>query len=180
MSNYSFVTDPILAANLNQASDHILDLLSISELSTYRRKTKLVSSLRKTIIILTGSIVEAILLWQIKLRIRSKVVELEDEWSYVDQRVLHQISPSQEIVAGKRQLEKMRVDKLDLKRCISLCRKYGLITENQLADDIDRLRVVRNRLHLGALAELERQYSVSDLEFCFGVTKRVRELFIAN
>ena len=61
MSNFAFIDDEVLKTNLDIAFDHIIELITISD-SDF--KPLLISSFRKTIIILMASIIEALLLWK--------------------------------------------------------------------------------------------------------------------
>ncbi|MBU0569935.1 hypothetical protein KKB40_04100, partial [Patescibacteria group bacterium] len=149
MSNFSFVKDKTLEKNLDTVFDHILDLSTLSTSISYRGKTTLVSSLRKTIIIYTASIIEALLLWKLKQKIKNRKIKLSGEWKYFDIKVLHIVkNPSREIVAGKRKLEEKSVDRLDFVRIIDLALKYEIVGES-LSKKLDKVRKLRNRLHVG-------------------------------
>ena len=75
MSNFAFVTDKILRENLDVAFEHVTDLLSLSESNSYSSLAK--SSFRKTIIIYTASIIEALLLYFLKKKFTEKDLEIE-------------------------------------------------------------------------------------------------------
>lgn len=176
MSNFLFIDDKILQSNLDTAFDHIVKLVSLSLSSEYKEQPALVSSLRKTIIIHTAAIVEALLLWKLKQFYKTGKVELQDEWKYFDVKSLYIISDTEEVVAGKRKKERKNVDKLDFLRITDLCSVNHIITLSTLRSEIDKVRFFRNRLHIGSLTEIEKEYSKSDLEFCFGVAKKVKKL----
>lgn len=177
MSNFPFVSDKTLQYNLDLIFAHIVDLLALSESDQYKGEEKklLVGSLRKTIIIHTGSIIEALLLWKLKQFCKTKKVEMDYEWKYRDIRVLYKISNSEEIVAGTRKKERLDVDRLDFIKITLLCRSYGIINSDELKLYIDKVRKLRNKLHIGGLTHIEKEYSKNDLEYCFGVAKKVKE-----
>jgi len=176
MSNFPFVDDRILQNNLDLAFVHVVDLLALSESQSYENKKTLVSSLRKTIIIHTASIIEALLLWKFRNVCNGKSVVLIDEWKYLNIRVIYPISDYEEVISGFRMKEERNLSKLDFVRVTDLCFKYKIVKSAKLKIEIDNVRELRNRLHLGGLAEMEREYSKNDLEFCFSVAKKVKKL----
>jgi hypothetical protein len=173
VSSFNFIDDDVLRSNLDLALDHINELVTVSESKNYRNKPVQISSFRKTIIIHIAAIIEAILLWKLKEISVSEKVELADEWRYPDIRILYEINQSEQIIAGKRVKEMHRIDRLDFLQLIRLCCKYRIIKSEQLTKDIDKVRKFRNRQHLGGLSAIEREYSKSDLEFCFSIVERV-------
>ena len=177
MSNFPFVDDPVLRSNLDLVFAHIVDLSTLSLSESYKDKTELVSSLRKTIIIHTASIIEALLLWKLKLIYKEKKIELSDEWKYIDIRTIHRISSSEEVIAGKRKKGKKEMERLDFVRITDLCCQCGLVNvDDELKKSIDKVRVLRNKLHIGSLPVVENEYTKKDLEFCFSVAKEVKAL----
>ncbi|HSW88425.1 MAG TPA: hypothetical protein VLG12_04645 [Candidatus Saccharimonadales bacterium] len=176
MSNFPFVADEILRSNLDQAFDHVVDLLGLSLSEQYYNKPLLVSSLRKTIIIHTASIIEALLLWKLKKYCKENKVALGGEWKYYDVKILHKIDISHEVIAGLRKFEEKIIDKLDFLRIIGYCYKYELIGSEKLKKEIDIVRELRNKLHLGGLSSLEKEYIEKDLEHCFLVMEKVKDL----
>lgn len=177
MSNFSFVDDTVLRSNLDLAFAHIVDLLALSESDQYKGKKVLVSSLRKTIIIHTASIVEALLLWKLRRFCKAGKIEMTNEWKYFDIVTIHKIiSDSSEIVAGFRKKEEKDIKRIDFNRITDLCRKYDVIKSDSLEKEIDKVREFRNKLHIGGLAEIEKEYRRNDLEFCFKVARKVKDL----
>lgn len=177
MTHFSFITDKILQANLDVAFDHIVKLTTISESKEEKYKGMiLVSSLRKTIIIHIAAIIEALLLWKLRQICQTQQIELEDEWKYTDIRILYTLTDSTEIIAGLRKKEKKELEKLDFDRITKLCHHHKIIKSNRLKENIDKVRAFRNRLHIGGLPEIEKEYTKVDLEFCFKVAVKVESL----
>ena len=181
MSNFSFIDDKVLQSNLVLAFNHVVDLTTLSGSKQYggSEKRPLLGSLRKTIVIHTASIVEALLLWRLKKECNTNKIELADEWKYFNINTLYKIDESEEIIAGRRKKEKKELDKLDFVRITDLCIKYKILSLRSIKADIDHVRELRNRLHIGGLAEIEREYSKNDLEFCFSVTRKVIKIVSA-
>ncbi len=175
MSHFPFIQNSVLKSNLDLVFEHIIDLLALSESETYEGKKTLVSSLRKTIIIHTASIIEALLLWKLKQACDKNIVALDDEWRYINICVLWKVNHSREVIAGTRQKVKKSVDKLDFLHLTRQCLKCKIINDLEFKD-IDKVRILRNKMHLGGLAELEKEYTRKDLEFCFKVAKKVKKI----
>lgn len=72
-------------------------------------------------------------------------------------------------------IEPVRFEKLNLDQVNSLCKEHGLVSAS-LYKDVDKVRVLRNRLHIGTLKKVEGDYSKNDLEFVFGVARAVKNL----
>ena len=175
MKQYSFISDKILSGNLDITSEHILELMSISESLAYQNEKILLSSFRKTIIIHTASIIEALLLWKLKKEIKHNTVILSNEWKYTEIKKLHKISDDEYIVGANKKREIKRLDKLDFFRIIDVCSKHKIIN-NSLKNKLNKVRTLRNRLHVGGLVEIEKEYKKSDLEFVFSVAKEIKIL----
>lgn len=175
MNYFPTVKDSALRHNLEVAFQHIIDLLAISEDQIYKNKPLFVSSFRKTIIIHTASIIEAMLLWKLKKIVEEKNVELSEEWIYFDIKKLCDKDKGVEVIAGFRRKEKKVLEKLDFMRISDICLKHNLI-DSDLKIEIDQVRKLRNRLHIGSLNEIEKLYTRSDLDLCFKVAGKVRKL----
>lgn len=178
MSNFSFIDNSILRANLDRTFDHILELLPLSESKSYKNKLVLASSFRKTIIIHTASIIEALLLWKLKQKINKNEVTLGKEWKYFDIKIIYKINDSEEIIAGRRKKVIKKIDSLGFVRIIDLCEKYKIIDE-KLVQEIHKIRGLRNKQHISGLTNVERTYSKSDLNLIFGVTRKVKKSVIS-
>ena len=168
MSDFPFVDNNALRANLDTAIQHTAELVAIAD--NYDKI--LSSSFRKTIIINTASIIEALLQWKLKNKVKAEKIELSQEWKFYDVKILHKISASEEVVGAKRRRGKKQVSKLDFVRIIDLCVKHKIVT-NQFSKELHKVRELRNRLHLGGLEEVEREYTKKDLNFVFGVVEGV-------
>ena len=176
MNHFPFVTDQILQTNLNITFDHIVDLLALSLSPEYKSKRALVSSLRKTIIIHTASTIEALLLWKLKSTCDQKCVKLDEDWKYLDIKVIYQIDDGHEVISGLRKKEERSIDKLDFLRVTDLCVRLKILKQKKLRENIDKVRALRNRLHIGGLQEIEKEYKKSDLEFCFKTAKKIKDI----
>lgn len=178
MSNFPFISNNIiLQRNLDMVFDHIIDLLVLSDSEAYKGRDKKIlrSSFRKTVIIYTASIIEALLLWKLKLEVKENKIELRDYWKYVDIKTLFEINKFEEII-GSRRIKKVKdINRLRFFRIIDYCLKYNIISR-ELSEELHEIRDLRNRVHIGNLSELEKQYSQKDLNFVFSVTRKVKKI----
>lgn len=175
MSNFPFIDDEILKFNLDTAFNHILVLVSLT-LSPNSNYQTTISSFRKDIIIHTAAIIEALLLWKLKKVCKTNNIELFDDWKYFDISVLHKIDGSTQVVGGTRKKIVKDMDKLDFLRITDLCFVYKIIKTEELKLEIHKVREYRNRLHIGGLRGIEKNYSNDDLNFCFDVAKKVKKI----
>ena len=171
MSHFPFIDNSVLRNNLDVTFQHIVELATIAD----KYDKILSSSFRKTIIIYTASIIEALLLWRLKKKVKATKVKLSDEWKFYDIKILYKISVSEEVVGAKRKKEKKEIKKLDFVRIIDLCVKYKIVAK-QFSEEIHKVRKLRNRLHIGGLAKAEKEYTKKDLKFVFGVAKKIKIL----
>lgn len=169
MSDFPFVDNDTLRSNLDTAIQHVAELVTVAD--TYNKI--LSSSFRKTIIINTAAIIEALLLWKLKKEVKATKIELSGEWKFYDVRILHKISALEEVVGAKRRKEKKELNRLDFVYIIDLCVKHKIVTE-QLSKELHKVRKLRNRQHIGGLAEVEKEYTKEDLNVVFGVAEKVK------
>ena len=71
--------------------------------------------------------------------------------------------------------EKKQINKLDFMRIIDYCDKYKIVTK-KFSEEIHNVRELRNRLHIGGLSKVEKEYTKKDLKFVFGVAKKIKAL----
>lgn len=173
-SSFGFIRDDVLRQNIERAFDHIIILLTLSESADYKEFAR--SSFRKTIIIHTASIIEALLLYLLKEKCDKKNL-VNEHWELKNIKDLHVVSSTHKIVGGdyKKISETIDPNKLNLGQIGIFLTNQHLISED-LFKKIDKVRALRNEQHIGTNASL-KEYSKTDLEFVFSVAKEVKELF---
>ena len=176
-SNFIFVKDAILRQNLDDAFAHILVLLPLLESVTYNDGAK--SSFRKTIIIYTASIIEALLFYVVDTEIVEQALKTYS-WELQNKKVLHKVSGNHEIVAGdfKRMIIKTKKEKLNLGQICTLLRDERILTK-PLFDKVDAIRELRNSQHFGLRKEV-RSFSKKDLERAFSVASEIKNFVRAR
>ncbi len=174
MKKFSFINNPVLRINLGRVFDHIVDLTTILESDLYKKEDLLASSLRKTIVIHTASIIEAFLLWKLKIIINNNKVELSDSWKYIDIKIIYK-TKNEEIIAGKRRKKIKKIDALNFMRIIDLCQKYKIINAS-FAEELHKVREIRNKQHISGLSTIEEKYGKEDLNFVFDVARKTKKI----
>ncbi len=171
-SNFSFIGDEILKENLDITFDHLLELLSLSETPKYTEIVK--SSFRKTTIIYTASIIEALLLWILKKRIKETDLKREIK-TFKISKDIYKVNSEERIVLGKDVIktEQFKFSRLNLADINSICKTHRIITD-KMFKDVDKVRELRNRLHIATLEVVEKDYTKIDLEFVFSVAREVK------
>lgn len=167
-STFSFVTNEILRKNLDEAFDHILTLLPFTESIDYNEPAK--SAFRKTIIIYTASIVEALLFHVLdKGFTDADIKEFHSNWELEDKKVLYEIDNSNQIVAGnyRKVLGKAGKEKMNLAQIAEFLKQKEIMSK-KLFDKIDEIRVLRNEQHIGAHANV-KSYTKDNLEKAFSI-----------
>ena len=161
MKTFGFINGPSLRKNLNQVYG---DITGLQASLLVEKKEDMKICLRKTIIIYIASIIEALLVWKLRESIKDDVVVLNDEWKYANIVTIH-IDGAIEVIAGKRKKERKKIDSLDFNGVINVCNNYKIITNKNLIEELHTIRKLRNRLHIGGLQEVQKEYSEKDLNF---------------
>ncbi len=178
-SNFPFVENLVLRQNLDEAFDHIVTLLPFTESKTYNEAAK--SAFRKTIIIYTASIVEALLFHTLRNKFKDEdIAEYYSTWDLVDKKSLYSVDRDHEIVAGsyKRILGKSGIDKMNLAQISDYLRIKDVIGVD-LHQKVDDIRKLRNEQHIGPHKKVQK-YTSEDLEKAFSVASRVKEFVKTN
>ena len=177
MTSFGFVTDLVLAENLHRANELILELVIQTNLSSNQDREILLSSLRKAIIIQIASVVEALLFYQLKINCQELEFELKDAWDYFEAHKIHNSPHStEEIVWCKRRPVKKTLLNLDFFHLIQISADKKIVTDKKLLTDLEKLRKLRNKMHLGGLTTVETIYQPADQEFGFEVLEKVKHL----
>ena len=130
--------------------------------------------MRKTVVIYTASVAEALLLWKIEKEIGSGEVTLLDEWRQYEIKILHR-DKNFELISAKRSNEKKDINKLDFNRMITVCKQKKLLRE-PLLKDLDKVRKMRNKLHIGGVEEITKKYTQEDVEFVLNTLEKTMRI----
>ena len=172
---FDFIDDNILKENV------VINMQYITFLYSLERKYKLPGattySAFKTIILYTASIVESLLNYKLKELIEkgeiesNKIMTTEEKYIYIAD--LYSISSEEKICGVKKVKKHKQLDNktifLDLNKAAKRC---GLFNE-QLFKKSEKIRKMRNKIHLAALTEIDNKYSQSDIDNVFKITKDI-------
>lgn len=174
VSNFQFINNSVLRQNLDEAFDHIITLLPFTESKTYNNTAK--SSFRKTIIIYTASIVEALLFCILDKKFTDdEVFGYYSSWRLENEKILFEVKETYKIVAGdyKKFPSKKGKEKMNLGQISNFLKDKQLINKI-LHKKIDVLRQLRNEQHFGTHRKV-KSYSKKDLEQAFAIARKVKE-----
>ncbi len=173
-SNFPFIPKSVLRKNLDESFEHILTLLPFTESKSYNEAAK--SAFRKTIIIYTASIVEALVFYVIDTEFSDDDVrEYYSTWELKDKKMLHVLDSERKIVAGTycRVLAKSGKGKMNLGQIIRFLKDKEILDED-LYKKVDQIRVFRNEQHIGTHSNVPI-YGKKKLEKAFSIAKDVKE-----
>lgn len=172
---FDFIKNDILKENIAINMQYVIFLYSLER--EYELPGTTTYSSFKTIILYTASIVESLLNYKLKELIEeeriesNKIMTTEDKYIYIAD--LHIISSKEKICGVKKVKKHKQLDNktifLDLNKAAKRC---GLFNE-QLFKKSERLREMRNKIHLAALTEIDNKYPQSDIDNVFEIAKDI-------
>lgn len=173
MSHFAFIKNSTLRDNLDVAFVHILNLIPLSESASYSDLEK--SSFRKTIIINTAAIIEALLFNLIFEKCTDKDLT-EHKWELKNPKDIYVFDSNFKIVGGEYRLTpiKLKADKLNLGLINEILHDKEIVSDD-LYKQIDQVRVLRNDQHFGTHRVI-KEYSKAEMEFVFSVANKVKKL----
>ena len=172
---FDFVKDDILRENIAINMQYVMFLYSLER--EYELPGATTYSAFKTIILYTASIVEGLVNYKLKELIKegkiesSKIMTTEEKYIYIAD--LHTISSEEKICGVKKVKRYKQLDDktifLDLNRAAKRCNLFN----EQLFKKSEKLRKMRNKIHLATLTEIDNKYSQSDIDNVFEIAKDV-------
>ena len=168
MKSIDFIDDRLLREKMEDVRNDVSDLGMLLEIQD---KERIKRCIRKTIIIYTASIIEALLLWKLRKGVASDRITLSNEWKYLDLKKFYETDEF-ELIAGKRKQEVKKINDLDFNRLIDVCEKYQVVKSAKLIKDLHKVRKMRNELHIGGITTTRKIYTQNNLEFVFDVLEK--------
>ncbi len=175
-THFDFIDNKILRKNLDIVFEHILTLIPFTESNDYNEQAK--SSFRKTIIIHTASIVEALLFSVLNKKFSDQ--NIKDHYSYwkiKGKKVLHTVEKDKlEIVAGNysKEVGKTTKEKMNLGQIVDFLKEKEVVDTN-IYKKVDKLRNLRNEQHIGSHKTI-KSYTKANLDEAFKIARTVKEL----
>ncbi|MDZ7611667.1 MAG: hypothetical protein U5L10_02795 [Candidatus Moranbacteria bacterium] len=173
-SNFHFIGNAVLRNNLDETFNHIVVLLAFVESTTYGEEAK--SAFRKTIIIHTASIVEALLFYLMDKRFNNSAVsKYYTKWALRNYKEIYKINEKHLVVAGEytKEASKLKKEKMNLGQIANFLRDKKVI-DDSLYEIIDEIRLLRNEQHIGTQKTIKR-YSKKELDRAFYIAGKTKE-----
>lgn len=170
---FPFVDDAILRRNLNQVFDDIIDFISIMD--GFNESIQV--NFRRAVILYTAAIVEALLHYIVEKKVDPLEFE-EDEWRFDgDVHVCHRYQNEEgremQVVCGHRFKKKIPITRsTQFKTILKVANDNSLVSAD-LLKEIDKIRELRNRIHLASLDDIEKKYTKATLNNVFEVARKV-------
>ena len=178
-SYFPFIKNSILKNNLDNCFGYILEIIPLVESKKYDSIIK--SSFRKSIIVNTGSIVEALLFYVMDTSFSDRdIQEFYATWKLKNKKILYSHeNEEKKIVAGDfvKKLSKTKKEKMNLSQICSFLKSKDIIGES-IVSEVDTLGKLRNGLHLSTYKSV-RSYTDKDLEKSFHVARTIKN-FVRN
>lgn len=173
--NFDFIKNDILKENIAINMQYVFFLYSLER--EYELPGATTYSAFKTIILYTASIVESLLNYKLKELIKegkiesSEIMAVEDKYIHIAD--LHIIS-SKEKICGVKKVKKYKklTDRTTFKDLNKVAKNCNLFNE-RLFKKSEKLREMRNKIHLATLTEIDNKYLQSDIDNIFEITKDV-------
>ena len=168
MKTIDFIDSDLLKENIKSIQNDILGLGILSAILPEEDTTN--DCIRKTIIIYTTSIIEALLLWKLNKEIGAGNIALRDEWKLKDIGVSIPLTSKEgnDIVIAEKIKEVRKIEKINFKGRIDLCERHKII-KGELIEKLHEVRTMRNKLHIDGSEKVKKKYSQKDMNFIFAV-----------
>ncbi len=172
-NRFLFVKNEILRENISISMQYVIFLVSLEE--EYELPGATTYSVFKTIILYTASIIESLISYRLKQMIKNNVVTndkiMGKEEKYPEIKELYKISNTEKICGVKKVIMRKKLsDNTMFQELNRAAKKAGLFTY-PLFEKAEKLKEIRNRIHLSGLTDIEDKYSKSDIIKVFEIAK---------
>ena len=164
---FSFIGEVVLRKNVENVHNDVIELLPMIAYT----KLGIGHCLRKTIIIYTASIIEALLLWKIEKELGAGKVVLSNEIKYFDPKKVYEAGDF-DLFVVKGRAEMRKPNDLDFNRLIGVCDNRKVLKSRKLIDALHKVRKLRNKLHIGGLRTVTKTYPQKEVEFVLEVLEK--------
>ena len=174
MKTIDFIDSNLLKENIKSVRDDTLGLAAL--LAILPEEDTINDCIRKTMIIYTTSIIEALLLWKLNKEINAGNIALRDEWELKDigASIPLKSKDGNAIVIAEKIRKVRTIEKINFKGRIDLCERHKIIRED-LIEKLHEARNMRNKLHIDGSEKVRKKYSQKDVDFIFAVQEETRK-----
>jgi|SRR6185295_16160339 len=171
-ARFYFISELTLRKNLADALQYITQLAGLYVI--HENENELRISFCKTIIIYTASIIEACLHFCLKHKITEDIFE-KPEWKYVDTKLIYKIPQTGEEIVSARRIRvrnKINFRHIKFQQLNKICLDRGILNKN-LFDMCEKIKDLRNKIHLANLSTPDRKYSKKHIDEVFEIASNV-------
>ena len=174
MSTLDFIDSHLLRENIKSIQDDAVGLATLS--ATLPEEDTTGDCIRKTMIIYTVSIIEALLLWKLNKETRAGNIALRNEWKLKDIGASIPLTSKEgnDIVIAEKIKEVRKIEKINFKGRIDLCERHKII-KKELIEKLHEARTMRNKLHIDGSEKVRKKYSQKDVDFIFAIQEETRK-----
>jgi hypothetical protein len=168
----NFIRPVIVRSNLLITLRHVIVLVRSAELAKLRAK----NAYYKSILLLAGSMLEALTHLLLKKGMRDGHSLPYGDWEYKEPRVIRKINGNKEIIwCLRKKCRQKLTNTTTFKNVNKICKDLGLL-DAQLFIDCEKAREMRNQVHLMGLSTVVRTYKKEDAEFILSAVVRVLDI----
>lgn len=175
---FLFITDDILRQNIAVAFQYLIFLIAILD-ELEADNTTVSSSIHKDMILYTGSIIECLLHYCLKQYIEKDLVKSSEVMptheDTKEHKLIFKISDTEKIISA---IEYKKTEHLTTQTNFIVvnraCKRAGILTK-ALFDDVEKVRELRNKIHLSGLRLVDNAYSKDDSQKVFDVARKITE-----
>jgi hypothetical protein len=180
---FDFIDDNVLKKNVAIAFSYIIFLIEV--IDKHKPNKIIKSSIRKNMVIYTGTIIESCLQYCLQKNIISKKINEEDVFdnSWEEEKSsakdIFKINSNKKIVGViKNKTMRKFTDKTDFIYINRACKKAEILTE-KLFKEAEELRTERNKIHIKSLVYIEDSYTRAETDKFFkyanNILNRIKE-----
>jgi hypothetical protein len=175
---FSFIDDQTLRSNIAISFQYVIFLIAlIDELGL--ENTSISSSIHKDMIVHTGSIIESCIHHCLKKYIETGKVKSEDVmptgWEMKNPKEVYKLSKDEGICFALRHKKtEYLTDTTQLLTIIRAAKRADILSE-PLYKKADKMRILRNKIHLKGLEGVDGSYDKTDSQEAFDIAKAIIE-----
>ena len=173
MNDFDFISSPLLRKNIESIQN---DVFNLGMLLKQSKEKETRNCIRKTVVIYTVSIIEALLLWKLNEEIKKGNIAVKNRWYLRDIGVSVPLKSKQgnDIAIAEKIKDERTIEKIDFKRRIDLCELNAILKE-PLIKKLHKARELRNKLHIDGIHAIRKDYSNKDIDFSQSVLDETRK-----
>lgn len=177
--DYTFVEDLVLRRNISIVMQHLIFLISIEK--NHNLPGAVTFTIYKDMIIHTASIAESLLCYGLTIGLDKKHWSLKDleikEQKYKDPKKIFIISEAECVEAAIKVTKFKEPKETNFDQLLRAGIRVCLLTR-ALKDELDAIRIARNKIHLGSLSKVDDTYNQKDVDNMFKTVGRLKKRII--